>query len=471
MRAVTFALLLALATLATADFAWAQAQPAGSPAEADYERHMDNGVKLYKEGDTSAALAEFDAAYRARPRASPLVNKALCYKKLRRYADAIAALEQALGAHTETLDERHKAAAEKEAAELRALVAWVVVTINPPSALLLVDNEGGEYEPRREADGSVALAPGPNRLRAVADGFAPAVQTVTLVAGRANQPVALALVVTDGEVEVHAAAGASIEIDGRERGHGQFVGRFDPGVHAVTVRNAGRARTLQIIVTAGKRALVIEQADGTLASDAKASGSDTPVPAPEPPTYRGFFLLASAGILTIVNRPEDFVRNDNAQAGYMFGGIGGYRVAKWAAFQGVAQYSDVRIHGVFGTSTAANQAFLVRGGRLGAALRVMLPGDKWVRFVGTLGGGVAIDRLTFQNAPGVPPYEGRFGADVYGQIDLLLEFELSHVLIDIGAQHHAESSKHFSSDDGTNAFMERPLLTIGPKLEVGYAFW
>ncbi len=465
MRAVSWVGIMAMLALV----AHAHAQPADSPQEADYDRHMDNGVKLYREGDTLAALSEFDAAYRAHPKASPLVNKALCYKKLKRYADAIAALEQALGAHADTLDERPKAAAEKEAAELRALVAWVVVTLEPKEARLLVDNEGGEYEPRREADGSVPLAPGPNRLRAVADGYAPATQTVTLVAGRANQPVALTLAPKDGEVEVHAAPDAHIEVDGRERGQGQFAGRFDPGVHAVTVRHGGRSATLSIIVTAGKRALVIEDGNGALASDAKTPTSEAPPG--EPPSYRGFFLLASAGILTIVNNADGFVRNDNAQAGYMFGGIGGYRVARWAAFQGIAHYSDVRIHGVFGASSAANQAFLVRGGRLGAALRVMLPGDRFIRFVGTLGGGVAIDRLTFQNAPGVAPYEGRFGADVFGQVDLLLEVELSHVLIDLGAQHVAESTKHFSGDDGANAFIEKPLLTIGPKLEVGYAFW
>jgi len=57
------------------------------------------------------------------------------------------------------------------------------------------------------------------------------------------------------------------------------------------------------------------------------------------------------------------------------------------------------------------------------------------------------------------------------ELDLMLELELSHILIDVGAQHTAQSSKHFSHDDGSNVFEEKPILFIGPKVQVGYAFW
>ena len=446
------------------------AQAPVSTAEAEYAQHMDNGVKLYREGDQPAALAEFDAAYRALPKASPLINKALCYKKLKRYGDAIDSLERALRDHRETLEERHKAAAEKEIAELRPLIAWLVVTV-PPGARLFVDNTEGEYEPRRDPDGSVPLAPGPNRLRAEAAGFAAAVQTVTLVAGRANTPVALVPTAKDGDVEIHAAAAAHIDIDGREVGQGQYQGQLDPGVHIVRVRDGAKPSSLPILVVAGKRALVIEQADGTLVSDAKAPIDTPTTPAPDAPTFRGFYLLGTAGIITIVNNVNQFVRNDAAQAGYSFGGAVGYRVARWGAFEAFGRYDDVRVHGVFNGSDLTNQQFIVRGGRGGLALRAMFPGDRWIRFAGVIGGGAVFDALVFKNAPASPLYQSESGINVFGELDLMLELDLSHILIDVGAQHTAQSSKHFSHDDGSNVFEEKPILFIGPKVQVGYAFW
>jgi hypothetical protein len=439
---------------------------------------MDNGVKLYREGDQAAALAEFDAAYRVQPKASPLINKALCYKKLKRYADAIESLERAINRHADTLAPAHRTAAEKEMAELRALIAWVVVKTSPKEARIWVDNNEGEYEPARDADGSAPLAPGPNRLRAEAPGFASMVQTVTLVAGRNNPPVSFELTAKEGDLEVVAASeGSWIEIDGRDRSRGRVQIKLEPGVHAVRVKDGSRASALQIVVVAGKRAIVLQQPDGSLVSDAKAP-TDPPTATPKkpPPTYRGFYLLASAAILTMATHPRDFTRSSAPQAGYAFGGVAGYRVARWAAFEGFAQYNDVRIHGEFAGDTKENQQFILRGGRIGGALRVMVPGDFWVRFVPVLAGGAAIEEVRFNKTvpygTGEDTYFSKFGVGVFGQLDLLLEIELSKVVIDLGAQASAHSSKHFTNDpDGHNAFDEKPLLYFGPKLQVGYAFW
>src|SRR6185503_15191403 len=80
--------------------AWAQpapgvpSQPGGGGGDNDaYRLHMDNGVKLYQDKNFAAAIAEFEAAYKARPKASPLMNISLCYKSVFAYPKAIAALE------------------------------------------------------------------------------------------------------------------------------------------------------------------------------------------------------------------------------------------------------------------------------------------------------------------------------------------------------------------------------------------
>src|SRR5262245_20858632 len=88
------------------------AQPAAdtSAVEASYKRHMSIGVKLFQDQNYEAAIVEFDAAYRAKPKASPLVNIALCQKALFRYPKAITTLEMAVSKHGETLSDADRKA-------------------------------------------------------------------------------------------------------------------------------------------------------------------------------------------------------------------------------------------------------------------------------------------------------------------------------------------------------------------------
>src|SRR5262249_16357848 len=103
-----FALALALAV--ASPIAMILERPALAQ-EAAYKEHMDNGVKLYADQNYEGALVEFKAAYKARPKASPLTNIALCYKSLFKYPKAIAALEKATTEHGDEMDPADKQAA------------------------------------------------------------------------------------------------------------------------------------------------------------------------------------------------------------------------------------------------------------------------------------------------------------------------------------------------------------------------
>jgi hypothetical protein len=159
----------------------AQAPPSAS---APYEQHMANGKKLFEEESWTAALAEFEAAYAADPRAAPLLQIAACEEALQRWPRAVAALERALRDHGATLDEPEKKAAEKDLAELRAQIQTgsVEVVISPPEATLRID---GEDQPAAGAKRVIVLGPGPHRLEARLPGYLPAAQTVTLGGGDA----------------------------------------------------------------------------------------------------------------------------------------------------------------------------------------------------------------------------------------------------------------------------------------------
>src|ERR1044072_2699300 len=88
---------------------FARAEPPAEAATADpateaYKQHMSNGVKLFQDKNYAAAITEFQAAYDAKPKASPLINIALCHKGMYQYPKAVASLRAALEKHGDAMD-------------------------------------------------------------------------------------------------------------------------------------------------------------------------------------------------------------------------------------------------------------------------------------------------------------------------------------------------------------------------------
>src|SRR5262245_35808939 len=102
-----------------------------------YKAHMENGIKLFQDRNYSAALIEFRAAYEAHPKASPLLNMALCYKAQFNYPKAIQTLEKALKEHADSMDANDKKAAEDAIREMRGLLAYVKVVVKPDAAVVI----------------------------------------------------------------------------------------------------------------------------------------------------------------------------------------------------------------------------------------------------------------------------------------------------------------------------------------------
>jgi len=272
------AIVLLLVSFVSSSTSWAQADPAGgsdageTEAKSAYDQHMDNGVRLYGEQNWPAAIAEFQAAYKVKPNASPLINLALCHKKLSAYAKAIDVLERAVSKHVETMQPHHKEAAEKEIRELRALIAWVLVKVEPTNAKLFVDDKEQALE---NPNAPLALSPGPHKFRAEAEGHRTAEKSLTLVSGKNNPIVQLTLASTLGELKVVAfAAEAWIEIDGKKLAKGKYIGPYPPGVHAVRIFHDGDVNALSVVVQAGKQALVTQDKKGKLESESAAPGEE-----------------------------------------------------------------------------------------------------------------------------------------------------------------------------------------------------
>ncbi|WP_437732865.1 tetratricopeptide repeat protein [Sorangium sp. So ce1335] len=165
-----------------------------SPALAQvepYRQHMENGIKLFQDRNYRAAIVEFEAAYKEKPKASPLFNVALAEKALFNYPRAIAALERALAQHRDTMDEGDEKTARSAIEEMRALLAYVTIELSPEDATLIIDGE--EHPASPSGTRVVELGPGVHRIGARADGHVSAEQSVTVVSGERGKRVKLSL--------------------------------------------------------------------------------------------------------------------------------------------------------------------------------------------------------------------------------------------------------------------------------------
>lgn len=470
-RAITVAVALALGAAPATMVA-----PRAAVAQADtYKLHMENGVKLYGDRNFEAALIEFRAAYEARPKASPLLNIALCHKALFNYPKAIVALESALAKHADTLDAADTKASEDAIKEMRALLGYVTVNVTPPQAVLVID---GEEQPPEASKQPIPLGPGPHKIGARADGFAYAEQAISVTSGDRARVIEIALVPDKGWVTIQSGDGKmTIAIDQRVVGIGSWAGMLTPGSHLVQMYGPGGkgGSTQQILVVAGKPLNVRPGFGGVPIGGAGdvvpiPSGPDGPKdPTPPQAPKRGLYLLGTASLLFPTQHPVGFPKpqiNSGAAGGLRVG----YRVNNAAAFDLMFEYSSLYT----GSDSAANKdgSYTLKSTRLGIDLRLMTPG-RVVRGVGSIGGGIVRDVVSFEKlGDSCPKCVSSSGIDPFLLAEIGVELDLSNVLIGVALETHFQSSRGIDGPDDTDQpFGTKPLVHVGPSLRIGYAFW
>lgn len=464
--------IVALVTPAPA--AWAQGDP--------YKIHMENGVKLYNDRNYPAAIAEFTAAYDARPRANPLLDIALCEKALFHYPRAIAALETALARHGDAMDAADKKAAGDAIKEMRALLGTVTVKVTPPQATVLVD---GEDLPAGAPRDALQLGPGAHRIEARADGFATGEQSVTVASGQ-TQEVTLALVPDKGWVTVQAAdARMTIAVDQRVVGTGAWAGMLPPGAHLVQIYGpGGQPYEAQILVIAGKPLNVRAGVGGGSGPPGGgllpgAPKKDDP---PALPVRRGLYVMGLGSILFATTH-SPALPDAKMEFGAGYGLRLGFQVNNMAAFDATYEHSSITTHA--NADTTGEAYYRVLSDRVAASLRLISPGKVW-RFVGTLGGGFVVDGVVFGNnvaafcpstkANPCPLTGSPGGIDAFALVEAGAELDLDRVLIDLGIEAQFQSTGNLQSVSQstkveTGIYGATPIVNVGPALRVGYRFW
>ena len=446
-----------------------------TPAEADYASHMQNGVRLYLSKDFKTAITEFEAAYRATPKASPLLNQALCFKELAQYPKVVDRLELALLKHTSSMTEDDRAAAERTMNEAKALLAYVTIRVTPPEATITIDGE-----PVVLSDKPVAVGPGDHEVAAAAPMRLSASKKISVVSND-RVTVELGLVALSGTLRVTAGkATTAIEIDGKVVAHGSFEGEYPPGSHKL--RLVGETGTGTVSVVTGKLVEVDPQRGiGALPPLPK----DAVDPEANKPT-RGFFAHVNGGVLFPLRHPARFGDLADSVSSGANGGIRmGYRVHTYAAFEGLFDYGNVE-----GPSNGSgNLTYSLSSFHVGPTLRLMSPGDL-VRFVGTVGGGFAVHIMGYEDtrASKVDPLcpEGASecstnGVDFFAMTEVGAEVDLEGVLIGLSVAAYFASTKGmndevFGTNEKAEVLVEQPyenrvLPMIGPRAYIGYAFW
>lgn len=455
------------------------------PADVEYETHLDNGVKLYQSGNFSGALIEFEAAYKARPKASPLINEALCYREQHKYPEAVRALERALGEHADTMDAKNKQAAEKAISEMKALFAHLSLSVEPKTAKVTVDGD----EKKADELASIALGPDAHVVVVEAEGYRTRTEKVVLAAGD-TRALAIALESTMGQLHITAQhPDTPIEVDGRVVGKGEWSGPVDQGSHSV--RLVGESDTAPVDVAVG----------GITTIDKRAKPKDgpslPPIPVapkpkdPPPPPPRGFYAIVTGALLFTPGAPCAFLGDPNRcrtsgstdisrNAGGAAGFRAGYRVNTYAGLEGLFEYGNIS-----GGRESGSEGYSLTDIRLGPSVRIMSPG-KLVHFVGTLGGGLALDFVKFKNTAslasctrnGANQCFESWGVDFFVASDVGVELDIENVLL--GASFNVtgnslkgvdQNPKSGTPSPAVNQFDQHAAFFFGPRVHFGYAFW
>ncbi len=463
-------LWLVIAALALSPAALAQEDATLEP----YRQHMRVGVDLYTQKNYVAAIAEFEEAYKARPKASPLVNIALCHKAMFAYPKAIRALETTLEKHSDTMTDDEKKAAQKEIEEMRALLSYVTFKVAPGQFTVVID---GEAHPEAAQGKAVMLSPGPHTVKVSSEGYAGVEEQVKLASG--PRELEYTLRPNMGFVHIKAqGAKYAIAVDQKALEYGEWSGLLAPGPHVIEMYIPGSPTPpyrVRLDVEVGKTYEVSPGKGGVPLLGGTTTPPTAP-PAPKPPAkpITGPFVLATVSVFAPTEQPAAF-NGEEMSPGVSVGLRGGYRVNTPVSFDAMFEYSNMLTKKDIDDEINYNLE-QIRGG---LNMRLQTPG-KIARFYGNFGGGIVYDDLEFSYPAGrlddcLSPFTATSrkvsctnvdGVDGYFLIEAGLQFSFGGVLVDAAIGTYLQSTRGFGSGTYRDWL---PIFQGG--LRVGYGWW
>ncbi|HEY6557327.1 MAG TPA: hypothetical protein VI072_08640 [Polyangiaceae bacterium] len=459
---------------------------AAPSAEADdatqrARRHFRNGIKLFRENDYRGALAEFEAAYRAKPGAPSLQNIALSLKELHRYPEAAAALDTLLKRHAGELTENERQAVNDALAELNSLTATLVVSITPASAASSIDGRALSATERKLG---VRVGVGEHTVAAEAPGYQRAAQMVRVASGEKRE-VRLRLRAVSGFLTVETRdADAAIALDGKPLAFDRWHGPVQSGEHYIQVYKSGYvAFEHRLRVLNGRTELVTAPP----LEREEEPDPDLPEAAPKG-TQRGWYAMGSLAGMGMLDTPQSF---DEAGAerveGTTIGVRGGYRLYEPIAIELLLEFGKNSVKDACSFEPDAEQKtasedcsgkkeqkidYELISGRIGPNLRIMSTAPS-LRFVSTLGAGTVFHKLdvtrTINQGTEQPNLKGGTGGDPYFLVELGAQMNFGHLLLEAAASFYIEGMENLG--DSEVKYDPAVLKMIGLALRGGYSQW
>ncbi len=444
-------------------------------ATAEARRHFKLGIKLHQDGNYPGALAEFEAAYAAKPGPSSLQNVALSQKALFRYREAAATLEDLLRAHGSELSEGETKAVTEAITELHGLVGSIVVNVEPSEAKVSID---GRALPLSEQRTGVELNVGEHTLIADLPGYARLSRVVRVASGQKRVPIELKLRATDGFLNVIASdPRAAIAIDGTTRAFHEWRGGVKPDTdHLIQVFREGyESFETSVSVALGKTLELHAELGPRIAGDAAEVRLEKPGSMPAPPPRRvprGYYGLLTLGALGPGQHPLEL-----SGTGKAMGTIGlraGYRLSAPVALEGMIDFGRLEVKDAKSEDGTTSRSYSLNALRFGPNLRLMTTG-KTVRFSSTLGAGAVHHQLVLD--PVAPSLSGGkvSGFDPYFLLELGVQWSLGHFLL--GAEvvtliDGATSLNEHAIEGTSKAFSNTNTLPLfGLGIQGGYSLW
>ncbi len=457
----------------------AQGAPRAEPPSSLARQHFENGVRLYQDGNYTAALVEFQAAFQIKPGAGSLQNIALCQKALFRYAAAASTLELLLSSYGESLtpDEQVDIRAARD--ELRGLTRKVRFRVSPTTAALRIDGE--------PIDGSalaqgLRLNVGEHRLVATAPGYALEERPIRVASGHETAHIEVVLKPIAGFVTIQTEERkAAIAIDGQARAYGDWSGPLDPGEHLLQIYQPGHETVEEPFeVEVGERKIIRASAGGAIEESALTKSGERPIL-----RTRGWYGLGSFNVLLVPDAPDGVRVNNSWNSGALsWGGRAGYRL--WTALGlellvegGLTRVKDACVEKsaktrwqgidvVCGESESEpGLDYAINAFRLGGNLRLFSNGTR-ARFTSTLGFGGVTHRFELQK-----PEDDSFDAQAlngYVLVEVGVQFNLNRLLLEADFVTYVESRGSLGNDD-RDLFNEGGLKSLGFGLRAGWSEW
>ena len=224
---------------------------AGDKEEA--KRLFESGLKLMKVDDFAAAAANFERSSALYPTQNSLFNLANCYKAMQRYEGALNIFKRLREQFGGKLKPEIQEASAHQEAEIRSIVATLILKVEPQSAKVVVD---GRELTAGAATAPLLLAPGDHNIEASLAGYRTLRRSVRLVSG-AQRSESVVLEVEPGYLSVRSdTSGAGVFVDGVEKGRtplGEAL-VLPPGSHVVALRMpGGKEAERKVEIRAGER--------------------------------------------------------------------------------------------------------------------------------------------------------------------------------------------------------------------------